>query len=49
MPGDLGTKTSTLIGEEVISMESTVDALQLLEELEPELGLFPCCGTCVGN
>ncbi|HEY0487647.1 MAG TPA: ALQxL family class IV lanthipeptide [Mycobacteriales bacterium] len=27
-------------------MESIVDALQLLEEPEPELGLFPCCGTC---
>jgi|SwirhisoilCB3_FD_contig_31_177614_length_205_multi_3_in_0_out_0_1 hypothetical protein len=28
-------------------MESTVDALQHLEELEPELDLFPCCCTCV--
>jgi hypothetical protein len=28
-------------------MESTVDALQLLEEPEPVLGLFPCCSTCV--
>jgi|tagenome__1003787_1003787.scaffolds.fasta_scaffold20292903_2 hypothetical protein len=28
-------------------MESSVEALQLLEEPEPEPGLFPCCNTCV--
>ncbi|GGU43439.1 hypothetical protein GCM10010289_75290 [Streptomyces violascens] len=29
-----------------IRMEFDVTALQVLEEPEPELGLFPCCGTC---
>jgi hypothetical protein len=33
--------------KEVIVMESNVNALQLLEESEPELALFPCCGTCI--
>jgi hypothetical protein len=27
-------------------MESSLEALQLLEEPEPAPGLFPCCCTC---